>query len=262
MQQNRCWKIVGLTMMNDELSEDSDTPLDRGLTGSDPKTYSVLMPAKNSNKIYIENAYYHVYNRGVEKRKIFIDRQDYGTFLYLLRYYLEPLKNEDIKQTNRSLRKEISLLCYCLMPNHFHLLVKQHTINGMTKLLRAVCTNYVSYFNRKYSRIGPLYQGKYKAALIDNDPYLLHLSRYIHLNPIELDRVGPWKGSDPIEDFPYSTYTYYLGKKSCNWISAKEILTYFRSARNLHLKDYLSYENFVQNYTEDSKNILENLALE
>lgn len=220
------------------------------------------MPAKNTIKIYVENGYYHAYNRGVEKRDIFIDDQDYATFLYLLKYYLIPPAKDDIKQTRRSLNKDIKLLAFCLMPNHYHLLIKQLTNTGMTKLLRALWTNYVAYFNLKYKRVGGLFQGKYKAAYIDNQMYLLHLTRYIHQNPLELDRVGPWTGSDPLHTYPYSSYSYYLGNKTAQWIDPKEIVSYFRSAKNIYSQDFHSYESFVEGFPEDSKNILGNIALD
>lgn len=220
------------------------------------------MPAKNTVKLFVENGYYHVYNRGVERRTIFLDEHDYRLFLYFLKYYLEEPQPDDIKQVNRSLRGKVSLLCFCLMPNHYHLLLKQHTRDGMTRLVRAVSTSYVCYFNTRNERIGTLFQGKYKAALIDSDPYIIHVSRYIHLNPSGLKRVGPWTGSDPLRDYPYSSYAYYMGNKHATWLNTKILLDYFHSANNINKKDYLSYENFVEKFPEDPKELLENIALD
>lgn len=208
------------------------------------------MPAKNSVKQFIENGYYHIYNRGVEKRTIFLDEQDYAVFLSYLKHYLEPPEGSDPK----SLANEVDLLAFCLMPNHFHLLAKQITKNGITKLIRVVCTKYVMYFNRKYERVGTLFQGKYKAAMVDNDSYLLHLSRYIHLNPA-------YPGSDPIS-YPYSSYSYYLGKINATWVKPAEILIFFKSAKRIGKRDYLSYQSFVEAYPVDSAEILEELTLE
>lgn len=209
------------------------------------------MPAKNSVKQFLEGGYYHLYNRGVEKRNIFLDEQDYGVFLYYLKKYLNPLPAEG--SDPNPLSKEISLLSFCLMPNHFHMFVKQSSVNGITKLVRAVCTNYVMYFNKKYKRVGTLFQGKYKAILIDSDTYFLHLSRYIHLNPCP--------GSDP-KSYPYSSYKYYLGQKQAGWINTKEVLDFFKTARKTQLKECLSYESFVDDYKIDSASILNNLTLE
>lgn len=212
------------------------------------------MPAKNTVKQFIENGYYHVYNRGVEKRNIFLDKQDYAVFLNYLKKYLDPILGSDPLWKRKSLYQEVELLAFCLMPNHFHLLIKPLTLTGLTKLMRAVCTNYVMYFNAKYERVGGLFQGKYKAALILDEPYLLHLSRYIHLNP--------YGGSDPLIDYPYSSYGYYLGKRSSAWIKPDEILAFFKTAQKTSLKDCLSYESFVEDYKEDPEEFLGELTLE
>lgn len=207
------------------------------------------MPAKNSVKQFVENGYYHLYNRGVEKRNIFLDQQDYFVFLSYLKKYLDPTEGSDPHQ----LSQEVDLICFCLMPNHFHLMVKQYTKDGITKLIRAVSTSYVMYFNKKYNRIGTLFQGKYKAAIILNDLYLLHLSRYIHLNPS--------KGSDPLT-YKYSSYGYYLGKQTALWVKPQEVLGHFRSSRRPKPSDLLSYQSFVEDYSQDSKEILGDLVLE
>lgn len=162
------------------------------------------MPQKNTVKTFTENGIYHAYNRGVEKRDIFIDEQDYAVFLHLLKYYLSPLEVKNVHPLLEfqnfsivrphplaNIEKEVELIAFCLMPNHFHLLLKQISIDGMTKLLRRILTTYSMYFNKRYKRVGHLFQGPYKAVLVQNDSYLLHLSRYIHLNPSELTRIIP-----------------------------------------------------------------------
>lgn len=211
------------------------------------------MPAKNSVKKFIENGFYHLYNRGVEKRDIFLDEQDYAVFLHYLKKYLDSTVPFGIGSDPHPLSSEIDLFAFCLISNHFHLLARQKSINGITKLIRAVCTNYVMYFNKKYERVGTLFQGKYKAVLIENDSYLLHLSRYIHLNP--------YPGSDP-KIYRYSSYSYYLGNKNANWLKTAEILGYFKRAKRIGLKDYFSYESFVDDYKKDSEDFLDNLTLE
>lgn len=193
------------------------------------------MPAKNSLKVYIENGFYHLYNRGVEKRPIFLDDQDYRTFLYFLKKYLSPVQENYILFKQKSLFGKIRLLGYCLMPNHFHLLVKQKITDGITKLIRVICTNYSMYFNKRYKRNGTLFQGKYRAVLIKTDEQLLHVSRYIHLNPLlegnlNLDFVN----------YPYSSYQNYLGSKEANWLDNKEILLFFKK------NPFLGYKQFVE----------------
>lgn len=225
------------------------------------------MPHKHSIKIYVENSFYHVYNRGVEKRKIFLDDQDYAVFLHLLKYYLSPSlkdlhplqKLPDYKPKRsrplKNLSEEIELHSFCLMPNHFHLMIRQKTKRGMEKLLRKLTTTYAMYFNRRYDRVGYLFQGRYKASLIDGDNYLLHLSRYIHLNPKELEKN--------LSEYPYSSYPFYLGKKSADWLTTDFLLRYFDKNGLLpYLKRYPSYKNFVEGNTTDPAEVLGELTLE
>ena len=225
------------------------------------------MPARNAVKIYVENSFYHVYNRGVEKRAIFLDDQDYRTFLHFLEIYLSPSKSlaspvltrSDLVRPRpvRPIDREVELLAYCLMPNHFHLLVRQVTKNGMTKLIRRIATVYAMYFNERNQRVGTLFQGKYKAVLLDSEEQLLHLSRYIHLNPVELTR------SDPL-NYDYSSYGYYLGRKHADWINPKPVLSYFHSAvkGQGRIKGASSYQDFVESYPEEPGELLGSLVLE
>ena len=222
------------------------------------------MPSKNIIKDYIEDGYYHIYNRGVEKRTIFLDEQDCIVFLHYLKLYLSPI--EELKQLDLpglriakfirlNLSAEIDLLAFALMPNHIHLQIKQKTTDGIVKLMKRLATAYVMYFNKKYLRVGSLFQNTYKATLIETDEYLLHLSRYIHLNPAKI--------THKIINFKeFSSYPYYLGQKQASWIKPQEILSYFRSAQRKDLKDILSYQSFVENYKESSAEILGRLILE
>jgi putative transposase len=226
------------------------------------------MPRKNTVRIFVEEGLYHVYNRGVEKRIIFMDDQDYSVFLHLLKYYLSPveidihplskyIKFSVIKPKPLSnIEKEVDLIEYCLMPNHFHLILKQHTINGITKLLVRILTTYAMYFNNRYQRIGYLFQGPYRSILIENDAYLLHLSRYIHLNPSEL------KGCPPF-DYPYSSYKHFVGIKHSSWLKPNIILDYFNNPKSLpFLNKCKSYQEFIERYPGNSKEILGRLSLE
>lgn len=216
------------------------------------------MPRKNSLKIYVENGYYHLYNRGVEKRDIFLDDRDYKVFLYFLKQYLSlpppdgvflqptgvtPVRLRPIK----TLHKIVKLLVYCLMPNHFHLLVKQRTKEGIAQLMNRIGTNYVMYFNKRYERVGPLFQGVYKAVMVESEEQLLHLSRYIHLNPFEIEN----KDFKKLIDYPYSSYGDYLGERKTIWIKSQEILSYFKTDKKSGLADYLSYQSFVEDYKND-----------
>lgn len=226
------------------------------------------MTAKNAIKIYVENAYYHIYNRGVESRNIFADTQDHKVFLHFLKRYLtEPQKLPDQVRPGwrADLFDKISLIAYCLMPNHFHLMVKQSVKEGIIEFMRALSNSYVRYFNEKYKRVGPLFQGRYKAVLVETEPYLLHLTRYIHLNPLDLGEVRPDSRSDlsrKLDEYSYSSYGEYLGKRKTGWIHPEEILSFFRSAQKTNLKDILSYQSFVEDHEKDSKEILGSLTID
>ncbi|HSW37439.1 MAG TPA: transposase [Candidatus Saccharimonadales bacterium] len=184
------------------------------------------MPSRNSLKEYIPEAHYHVYNRGVEKRVIFLDDQDYIVFLGLLKKYLT---GENGNKGNRhkfdNLGNELELLAYCLMPNHFHLLFYQVSEDAITKLMRRVITGYAMYFNSRYGRVGGLFQGRYKASQITADAYLHHISRYIHLNPADYKK------------WPYSSYSSYTGSKSTQWLKPGRILDIFNNNRD----EYISF---------------------
>ena len=223
------------------------------------------MPAKNTIKTYIEDGYYHLYSRGVDKREIFLEQQDCIVFLHYLKLYLSSpetlLKDQFLspkvlyKITNLNLSKEIDLLSLALMPNHFHMQIKQYTKEGMEKLTRRVLTSYVQYFNNKYKRVGTLFESAYKAILLKTDEQFLYLSSYIHRNPMRL--------KNPKFDYiQFSSYPYYLGAKNADWIKPKEILSYFRSSRNIARSDSLSYQSFVENFREDPTEILKSHTLE
>lgn len=222
------------------------------------------MASKNSRKVYIKQGYYHIYNRGVEKRHIFLDPQDYGVFLSYLKQYLTPkaekvllakLSNPDISPLERNkilklLRlnnfyNEIFLIAFCLMPNHFHLLIKQSGALSIDKFMNSLALRYVIYFNRKYKRTGGLFQDVYKAVIVETDEQLLHLSRYIHQNPIGKNKTPQKRVLSDFLSQP-SSYPEYLGQRKTNWITTNEIVSYFSKTNSK-----FSYRSFVQQ-TEDT----------
>ncbi len=141
----------------------------------------------------------------------------------------------------------IDLVSYCLMPNHFHLLVRQHDNNGISELMRCLNTKYVMYFNKRHSRVGGLYQDAYKACFVDSDSYLMHLSRYIHLNPKGLRRSH--------KVFPYSSYKYYIDKKKPPiWLKPESVMELF--------KNKTQYAEFVDNQATNSKSFLGDIAID
>lgn len=135
--------------------------------------------------------YYHIYNRGTEKRRIFEDRRDFNRFLKTLSYYQlkgpKPKLSHFFKYQNfkpETAKKIVDILVYCFMPNHFHLILKQSEDNSITEVLSKLSLSYTKYFNTKKNRVGPLFQGEFQSKLIESDKLLLHISRYIHLNPV------------------------------------------------------------------------------
>ncbi len=226
------------------------------------------MPRKNSIKIYVKDGFYHIYNRGVEKRTIFEDEQDYKVFLGYLKFALcEPPKKEDIARAfilqglpfkgvprlPKNYLQKIELLAYCLMPNHFHLLLKQIDDISLKSFMMSLITRYSMYFNKKYDRVGSLFQGVYRAVLINDESYLLHLSRYIHLNPSEFTNNLA---------LAYSSYADYLGSRHTSWIKTDMVLKQFNNKVGVEFKKVNSYEDFVEKYKQEDKLILGNLSID
>lgn len=230
------------------------------------------MPSKNAIKEYEAGAYYHIYNRGVEKRTIFQDDKDYKTFLSYLKLYLSaPETNLELTaDTNpnylrgvssqvlkispskilKNYQEEIELLAYCLMPNHFHLLVHQNSDTAINFFMRSLSTKYVRYFNTRHKRVGHLFQDTYKAIKIDSEEQWIYLSKYIHRNPLDLPtcKESPRR---PLSEYPYSSYPNYLGKFSQTWLKPGEISNHF--SKKLFKN---SYQNFVEDPSpEDITNI-------
>lgn len=219
------------------------------------------MPSKNSIKSYVADGYYHIYNRGVNKRTIFKSELDYSTFLSYLKVYLLPKDKEKlfsiIANTNSSPKEKeratqllllnnfhnrIELLAYCLMPNHFHFLIHQKEEKDLESFMRSLMTKYTKYFNHQYSRLGPLFQGNYKAVLVATDPQLLHLTRYIHLNPFKISNNQNTHESLLLQP---SSYPVYLGEVKQEWVKPKFILQNFS---NTGLN---SYQSFVEDTDSD-----------
>lgn len=210
------------------------------------------MPQKYARKIYYENAFYHVYNRGVEKRNIFLNRDDYLAFLHLLKTYLLPPQSvgqgEALPRNRRKkFHDKIDLIAYCLMPNHYHLLLRQKTISGLTEFIRSLSTSYSMYFNKKYQRVGSLFQGVFKATDIREENYLLWVSRYIHRNPHNF------------QTHSYSSYDDYLGKRKTGWLNTNLLLEFFESKRKSREKNY---REFVENIKEEIPTDFSHITLE
>ena len=219
------------------------------------------MPAKNTIKQYKENGYYHIYNRGVEKRLTFQDSQDYSVFLSYLKEYLSPKNEQELREKLSNLETsykekdkiikilrlnnfsgEITLIAYCLMSNHFHLFIKQANSQSINKFMQSFTTRYTAYFNRKYKRVGSLFQATYKAVLIAQEEQFVLLSKYIHKQALALQGLT-------LQGQP-SSYSEYLGLRNTEWIHPEEILSYFSKTN-----PSLSYKSFVESELDDYESI-------
>lgn len=224
------------------------------------------MPSRNIIKTYVKDGIYHVYNRGVEKRKIFLDAQDYRVFLNYLKaalaspdsgkkkmFQVNATTFRGIPRPPKNFYGKLELLAYCLMPNHFHFLIRQHDTRTMKEFVQSIATRYAMYFNKKYKRVGSLLQGPYKAVLVMEEAYLLHLSRYIHRNPAEHTQ-------NLINT--YSSYGEYLGKRKTQWVKPNFLLSFFNTTTLPMLTSVTSYQDFVESYKTDSESLLGHLTLE
>ncbi len=204
--------------------------------------------------------YFHLYNRGTDKRTIFNDRSDYERFVSLLyicnstlpvNFKIQGPTLEELIQVDRG-EPLISIGAYCLMPNHFHLLVREEVDGGVSLFMQKLGTAYTGYFNKRNERSGALFQSKYRASHAAKDEYLKYLISYIHLNPIKL--IEPqWKengitnrsaAKDYLTEYQYSSYQEYMDiKRTENALLNRACLPdYFESAFDFEsvVDDWLS----------------------
>lgn len=175
------------------------------------------MPKRNAIKHYGVEQFYHVYNRGVNKTTIFQEDADKLYFLGLLKQFLGSEGASDRFGRERpNYADEVDLVAYCLMNNHFHFLVYLKETNGLEKLMRSLMTSYSMYFNRKYARTGGLFEGRFLASRVTTDAYFWHVSRYIHLNPLD--------AAQRYETYPFSSLGYFRGEKHASWVHPEHLV--------------------------------------
>lgn len=207
--------------------------------------------------------FYHIYNRGTDKRKIFITNHDYERFVALL--YLANSNNpiridmrrksfQDLLEIDQG-KNFVDIGAYCLMPNHFHILLREKIENGISLFMQKLTTAYTMYFNKKHERNGVLFQGVFKAEHLESDNYLKYIYSYIHLNPIKLiDHTWRDNGIKNqleaekfLEQYQYSSYLEYtnIDRKEKVIINKKVFPDYFESAGDFQkmIKFWLSFKN-------------------
>jgi putative transposase len=209
---------------------------------------------------------YHVLNRGVDKRQIFMDKQDHFRFIHNLYEFNDQDRSElnyykfrdfgangKIAEAEKKDRKPlVDILAFCLMPNHYHLMLSPRTEKGVPQFMQKVGMGYSKYFNQKYERVGTLFQGRYKQVLVTDDTHFLHLPFYIHFNPLDL--IYPeWrdnKMSDPkkalefLKSYRWSSHLDYLGVKNFPSILNMEPLMEI-------FGNHSDYQKLVENYLKD-----------
>lgn len=210
--------------------------------------------------------FYHVYNRGVEKRQIFLDAADHRRFTELL-YVANTTQPTDLRTITRQHNSVydwdrgdplVAIGAYCLMPNHFHLLLTPVVEQGISQFMNKLGTSYSMYFNRRYTRTGALFEGKFKAQHATSDEYLKYLYSYIHLNPVKLQQPD-WKerGMDDPEaayhfacNYQYSSLPDVLGQSRPEraLLNPAPFPAYFYNQVDLQteLFDWLQYAALVE----------------
>jgi putative transposase len=207
---------------------------------------------------FVQGEYYHIYNRGNSKQKIFNDEKDYKHFIQLL-YLSNTIRKVILRDISKDVfnfdqEKEIvSIGAYCLMPNHFHILITQTENGSISKFMQKLSTAYSMYYNKKYKRTGSLFEGKFKSEHINNNKYFKYLFSYIHLNPVKLIQKD-WKEKginnkkevlEFLDQYKYSSYLDFLEEKRIqNKIINTEIFLKYFINKNSFIKEIFEWLNY------------------
>ena len=218
-----------------------------------------------------QDSIYHIFNRGTDKRAIFMNSSDYLRFINNLVIFndTEPATNTkqrllDIQNGTHERVPLVDILAFCLMPNHFHLLLKQRGESSITEFMRKLGCGYVNYFNLKHSRSGTLFQGRFKSVLIDNESQFLYIPFYIHLNPLDM-LYQDWrengvkerkKAIEFLDDYKWSSHINYRGKPNFPLILEENVVAeYFGNEDNYSEEIYNFLKDF--NFSRVSDLLLE-----
>lgn len=207
----------------------------------------------------VSGEYYHIYNRGNSKQVIFQDEEDYKHFIKLLflsngefNFKFQFIGKSNIYDFKRGTRI-VSIGAYCLMPNHFHILISQTENGSISKFMQKLTTGYSMYYNKKYKRTGSLFEGKFKSQYATDDRYLKYLFSYIHLNIIKLIQKD-WKETGIknkrelihyLDEYKYSSYLDYVGvfRQENKIINTEAFPDYFPTKESFkkEIFEWLSY---------------------
>ncbi|KKT20763.1 MAG: Transposase [Parcubacteria group bacterium GW2011_GWB1_43_8] len=209
-------------------------------------------------EVFANGEFYHIFNRGVDKREIFSDNLDSKRFFQGMIEFnvIQPIgsiyENSFLRNKNKKTdtQKLVNLICYCINPNHYHFLLEQANDFGLEKFMHRLGVGYTKYFNNKYKRTGSLFQGNFKAVHVDSNEYLLHLSAYINLNHkvhhIELGNLVSKLG------VPKTSLGEYMGENSENFCKKEIILNQFKTFKEYEKFAYSSLKDIVKRRAEDS----------
>ena len=213
----------------------------------------------------VKNEVYHVFNRSIAKQPIFLNVRDYQRAFEVFKFYqysrpllrysffnrLPKAQREQFLKQLESTNKIVEIICFCIMPNHFHFLIRGLTETGIKEFISNFQNSYAKYFNIKNDRTGSLFQPMFKAVRIESDEQLIHVSRYIHLNPVTSYLIE----TRDLNEYPWSSYAQYLGNAK-SFIKKDIILNFFKSPED--------YEKFVLDQVECQRELdkIKHLLLE
>lgn len=205
----------------------------------------------------VTGEYYHVFNRGVAKQPTFVSKRDFNQAMLCKDYYQHskpPIKLRRYKELTETEKikvrlkmefseKLVEIVCFVFMPNHYHFLLRQITDEGISKFMSLFGNSYTKYFNKANNRVGPIFQGVFKSVPIESEQQLLHLSRYIHLNPYTAFMVSKTE----LGSYPWSSYPKFI----------KKPFAFYRNNK-------YSYQDFVLNHADYARElkIIEHLCID
>ncbi|MDP3973665.1 MAG: transposase [Candidatus Daviesbacteria bacterium] len=193
----------------------------------------------------VKDQIYHVFNRSIARQPIFLTNSDYQRALNVVGFYQyfrpslryshynrlpQSQKNDFLDNLKKSGQRQIEILAFCLMPTHIHFLIKESKEGGISSFMRNFQNSYAKYFNLKKERSGSLFQSMFKAVMIETDEQLIHIARYIHLNPVTAFIL---KDIDQLMNYPWCSFSIYIERNNSDLINKEIIMGSFSTIKNL-----------------------------